>query len=234
MILDAYKLSTAIFQIQFPTAYVLWDTAGTIASRLASIWPDLELVEGRPDQQILKGRGVQLQSTLKQCNVTLRGENSLDQQRTSQLTKTFEVWRQVLQLCTLTRVSTRLIYSRAFPSLDEANIALLELGLVHWPLGKVFDQPQKSEKNSFDLQFKFEDDVSFSFLRFHSEKLEFKADLDPDFVKEHEIRSIRCRLHIDFDRGHLGEVAADKFRMEDWIKGVQHILRRDIEKVVRA
>ena len=234
MILDSFKLETVVTQLRYADAFELWDRAGAISRRLITIWPDLKLIEGIPQRQSLRGKGVDIQTGITQSTVTLSGPKSLEQGKIQQLKDTFEVWREVLALDSVKRISTRATYSKEFPTLKEANAELFALNLARWPTSKVFDQPVDTERNGLEILYRFEDQNSFSLLQLKAERLEFNVDLNPEWVDEPEIRKVKSRMVIDFDRGLLGTVSAEKFRMDDWIKGFQHILRRDIEKVIKA
>lgn len=234
MILDSFKLETVVTQLRYVNAFELWDKAGAISRQLSAIWSDLRLVEVKPQQQILRGNGVDIQTGLTQSTVTLSGSKSLEQGKVQQMKETFEVWRDMLSLGSVKRISTRATYSKEFPTMKEANSALFALNLARWPTTKVFDQPETTERNGIEMLYRFEDENSFSLLQLKAEQLKFEVDLDPEWVDGPEIRKKKSRMVIDFDRGLLGTVNAEKFRMDDWIKGFQHVLRRDIEKVIKA
>lgn len=233
MILDSFKTHSAIIQIHYADAFLLWDRAGEIARHISKIWPDIKSSEAQPQQQTLNGKGVSIQTSFAKSTITISGEHALSQINVSHICDTFEVWRKVLELDELSRVSTRVTYSKNFESLVNANAALLALNLVRWPETKVFDQPLESERNGLDVLYRFEDDNSFSVLKLKAEQFKYEVDLDPSVFDEPEIRKVTNRMIIDFDRGLLGTVNAGKFRMDEWIKGYQHILRRDIEKVLK-
>lgn len=234
MILDSFKTHSAIIQIQYADAFLLWDRAGEIARQISKIWPDIKFSEAQPQQQVLNGKGVSIQTSFSKSTITVSGEHAFSQLKVSQICDTFEVWCKVLELDELGRVSTRATYSKDFKSLGNANAELLALNLVRWPETKVFDQPLESERNGLEIQYRFEDEDSFSVLRLKAEQLKYEVDLDPNIFDEPEIREVKNRMIIDFDRGLLGAVNAGKFRMDEWLKGYQHILRRDIEKVLKA
>lgn len=234
MILDSCKLHALIVQVGYAQAFELWDRAGAIARQASRIWPGLELNTANPQEQTLRGDGLQIQTTMDKATITLHRPESLDARKVQQLADMFDIWRKELELLELSRVSTRAIYARDYASIAEANAALFALNLVRRPTERVFDQPQDAELNTVDVQYRFEDSKSFAFLRIRSERIEYKVELDPDFVSETEIRSNKSRLLIDFDRALLGTVIAAKLRMDDWLKGFQHVLRRDLEKVVGA
>ncbi|MDO9140531.1 MAG: hypothetical protein Q7U38_09420, partial [Methylobacter sp.] len=151
MILDAFKLQTAIIQIQYTEAFELWDRSGAISRRICEIWPGLTLAEANPHQQILIGKNVNIQTNFTRSTVTLSGEKSLAQRKIDQVDKTFKVWREFLDLDELIRVSMRVTYSKEFPSMKEANAELLALNLARWPNTKVFDQPIESDLNGLEI-----------------------------------------------------------------------------------
>jgi hypothetical protein len=233
MILDSCKLLSVTIQIEYQEAFEIWDHSGAITRRLSSIWSDLSVSEAQPHQQVLNGKNLRIQTGITKSTVTLTGEKSLVQNRINQLKDTFAVWREELALETFNRVSTRIQYVKNYNSIKEANAQLFSLNLAKWPETKVFDQPTDSDYNSLELRYRFQDKESFSILTFKTEQIIYQVDLDPSFVEEYEIKKTENRLMVDFDRGLLGSVSADKFRIDEWIKGFQHLLRRDIVKIIQ-
>lgn len=234
MLLDSFKLHNLVFQVQYENAYALWDGAGAIAQKLSDIWPNLALHEGQPNQQTLTGDGVQIQSGLNTSTVTISNSKALDAHHAQLLMKTFEVWQSELMLTKLKRLSTRIVFEKNFPTIGEANAFFLGREIVKWPTSKVFDQSLDAGQNGIDLQFRFEDEKSFSVLRVRAEKLKMDVNLDPYFFEEAKLSKEKNRSVIDFDRGLLGSVDATTVRVDEWLKGVHHILRRDLEKVIKA
>lgn len=235
MFLDPFKLASLTVQIQYADALEIWDRAGATAKEMSKIWTDLQVLEGQPNQQILSGKNVQIQTGIKLSLATLTNLSSIDRQTIERVAQTFRTWRSELSLEQLSRLSTRALYTRDFESIKEANLALRGLNLVRWPTAKIFDQPEDSETNAPEVAFKFEDSKSFSILRFRTEQLKFRMPpLPPPFedaaadVGEKTVN----RLVVDLDRGLLGIINATQVMMDEWLRGFQHILRRDIEKIV--
>jgi hypothetical protein len=234
MILDKFALHSLAIQVVHDPAYQLWDYAGVIARALVEIWPGLTLADGQPNQQSFKAPGVQVQVAVNQTTINIRTNNRpLDQARTRQIVETYDLVRNALQLENLSRLSARATHVRWFDNIQEANAAVRDMGLVRWPEeDRVFDQPVDGEKNGSEVIFRFETDSAFSVVRVRAEELRFEVELDPDFFEELNPEKVRSRAVIDFDRGLLGTVDAKKLRMEDWLKGYMHVLRRDIDKVL--
>jgi hypothetical protein len=120
-----------------------------------------------------------------------------------------------------------------YDSLQHANQHLLSLGLIRWPETQVFDQPMDGEKNTFDLSCRFEDSNSFSHVRIATEHLLYELKVDPSIGFAAPEKKTRTTLFVEFDRGVLGKVNMNTFRVDEWLKGFQHVLRRDIDKVLR-
>lgn len=231
MILDSFRLRRLIFQIQYEEALALWDCAGAIGQRLKRTWPNLRIADVKPELQALRAPGIELQTGLTAATAIISGDVRIDQSAT-QLHDALTTWKEELGLEIVGRVSTRAIYSRNFSSIGEANGRLAAMGLARIPEGKVFDQSTESPLNSVDVRYRFEDEKSFALLRVHTEKMKYRVDLDTEFVNDASIEKELHRLNLDFDRGTLGTVKLATFRVEDWLKGFIHVLRRDLEKVI--
>ena len=234
MILDSFKIINFVFQIQYVDSYALWDRAGTVAKQLCDIWPNLKLVEGNPQQQTLANENASIQSGINISTITINNENVFDQLHVKQVKETLDVWLKELEIDEFSRISARVIHAKNFASLSQANKFIFDLNLAKWPTSKVFDQPEKTDLNGLDISYRFEDENSFSVLRARAEQLKYEVNLNPEFVKTPEIKESISRAIVDFDRGLLGKIPIEKFRVEDWLKGYQHILRRDIEKIIKA
>lgn len=233
MILDSFKVHSLIFQLQYKEAFLLWDRAGKIASGMKQIWSELKVRNGVPNQQDLACPGCQVSTGLTQSTVVLRGDNVLLSTSLEKLSAAFKVWRFNLDIVELARISARAIFVKNFDSMDEVKRYMFSLAVVEWPTQKVFDQPIDSSKNVPDVMFRFEDEKSFTFVRIRAEERKFEVKLDPD-VMENDIKKDTFRVLIDFDRGNLGSVLTEKIKLDEWFKGYVHVMRRDIDKVIRG
>lgn len=233
MILDSYKLSSLTLQINFESAFDVWDHAGAIARELSDIWGGLKISEGLPNQQTLNGNGVVVGTGIEQCTVNVKMSRLANNSYLSSLKRSFDVWRRELRLQAVKRVSARSLYMRDFESIREANEHVRGMGLTYWPSDKVFDQSPLSDRSGIDVSYRFQDEASFSVLRIYAQQALFHAELDQDFISE-PIEVKKNRAIVDFDRGTLGSVDAGKVRIDDWMDGYFHVLRRDIDKVLRT
>lgn len=234
MILDSFKLHSVTFQITYSNSYKLWDSSGCIATGLCSIWPNLKLSEGVPERQVFKGDNVTVNTGLNRSTITLSGPNSLNEKNVKFIQETFELWREKLDLVEVKQLSTLANYAKDFDSIKKANEDLLSLNMARWPSDKIFEQPMDTELNSLELFYRFQDDSSFSTIKLKAQQTTYNVHLDKNYVDTADIEKTNNQILIIFDRGLLGSVNAEKFRANDWIKGFQHVLRRDIEKLIKA
>lgn len=234
MLLDSYKPRMLIFQITYNEAFNIWDRAGAMAHAVCKIWPGLELKKGQPQDQTFAGKGVVVRTGLTDSTVTLKGDGVFEARNIKMLEDTYAMWHQTLDLGVLKRASTLVAYTKDFDSIKAANAELLGMQLAEWPDTKVFDQPLDGESNGLEIAYRFQDKASFSMLRLKVEQIKAEAELDPELFDEPVLTKTKNRLVIDFDRGLLGSVDAGKFRVDEWVKGFQHVLRRDIEKVLKG
>ncbi|MFN0313483.1 MAG: hypothetical protein ACKVQA_00360 [Burkholderiales bacterium] len=236
MILDSFKIRQLIVQVRYAHAIELWDHAGSVNRRVQKIWPGVEVVGEavQPNNIVLKNDKVQVDTGLEQSTISLGKLTTLDQHTSQQIVDTFVAWRHELNLTKLTRVSSRVLYVKELPTLGEANQELFKLNLCRMPPTKVFDQPTDSPLNTFVLVYRLEDEASFAFLRLHTEGVKLELKADSEFTTLKDTSEVKNRLIVDFDRGLKQPTDAASFRMDDWLKGFMHVLRRDVEKVLKA
>ena len=196
MILGSFKTHNAIVQIVYADAFLIWDRAGETNRHISKIWPGVKITESEPQQVTLAGEGVKIQTGINKSTITISGEHALGQLKVRQICDTFEVWCKELEIDELSRVSTRVTYSKDFESFKNTNAELLALNLVRWPDTMVFDQPLESDRNGLEVQYRFEDESSFSVLKLKAEQLKYEVDLDPNVFNDPKIRKVINRMTI--------------------------------------
>lgn len=228
MILDDYKIHQLNVQFQYPDAYEIWDNAGKISRDLVEIWPGLspQAVEG--NQQVLKSDSVQITTGLRMSHIgitTIARRDQFDEQ----IALTVDVWRQFLALKTLDRVSARSFYRRPYKTLAQANQALVDLKIVRWPESGLFNQPYDSERNTFDVNYRFEDTGGIVSVRVKSQQVKLEILANKDFPDIESSSREENYIIIDLDRATIKPVEAATFSVTEWLKGYHHILRRDLD-----
>ena len=98
MILDDFDLINTMIQIQYPSAFKIWDSAGDITKKLSSIWPDLKFSEAQRNQQTLTNKEITIQTGLNQSTLTVVGGKAFDQFKVKLIKDTVDVWKKDLEL----------------------------------------------------------------------------------------------------------------------------------------
>lgn len=231
MLLDELNLLDFTMQIEYPLAFRIWDNAGEVAHLLSNIWGELEIEQASPADQVLKNPSARLVNGLRTSYVTVANAKTLDANIQDRLVSTFAVWERCLGLTSLKRISARARYVKNYRSIADANRRAIDLGICRMPAERVFDQNPDSPRNSINTTLRFEDDNSFSAVTIRTETTKLEIGSLPEFDRE-RVFDERHRFILEFDRGSLGEIPVAKIRVNEWLKGYMHVLRRDIDKVV--
>ncbi len=231
MFLDTFKLRTVIFQLQYPHALEIWDRSGAVGRHFSKMEPELVLQTAEPNRVSLRAPGLEVRTEIDTAIIAMSGSATTDA-RTAHIRNAVAIWKRELELHELKRVSMRTQYTRTFSSLREANALILSLNLIRMPAQKVFDQPTDGAKNGVEINFRFEDENTFTTLNIKAESLNIKRESHVDFPEIEAITLDKHRVIIDFDRGTLKPMQAQNLNSDEWVKGYFHVLRRDIEKVL--
>lgn len=227
MNLASFRIRQVTFEIRYDSAYLLWDVAGSIAREVSGIWPGLGVEEAKPNQQILVGPGVRIQSGFDRAYVIVSAPKSVTQHY-EQISETYKLWTTLLDIRVLNRVGTRTIFVREYDSEDAANRAVFELGLVRVPEGPVFNH--RSAPTSAGITLRWRDDSNATtFLSMHADKQTLNVEAHGEFADQSKAIE-KNFLTIDVDRATREPIDLAKFNVQQWLEGVQHIQSRDIPK----
>lgn len=233
MLLDNFKLRTVIFQLQYAPAFEIWDRSGAISRRFTRLWPSLKVHQAEPNRVSLRAPGIEVRTELETAIVVLDASATAEV-RAAQIRESVAIWKSELELLELLRVSMRVQYTKEFPTIRNANDFVLALNMVKFPTQKVFDQPIDGLKNGVEAGYRFEDESTFTTLHIKAESLEYKREAHPEFAEDKSVKFEKNRVLLDFDRGSLKPLSAKNLNAEEWIKGYFHVLRRDLDKVIKG
>ena len=208
---------------------ILWDRAGRIHEQLAVLWPNTTITEATANQQGLQSDQVQIVTGLGKSHTVLKNPVSITKAN-EQLAETLKIWNAELELRTYTRVGTRVIYRKIYPTEIEANEAVVGSGLVRFPELPIFNHKQASTSCNATLFWKDDSITTQVILKSEHKNLAIRDSDFPDLEKPHDLYYVT----LDVDRGTRAPVDMEQFRLEDWLKGVQHVIARDIDKVLNG
>ncbi|MFZ3207368.1 MAG: hypothetical protein WA140_00820 [Geobacteraceae bacterium] len=113
--LDAFKLSQAIFEIQYNEAYLLWDKSGEIWSNVSREWPNLKIQKAEPNNTTLSVDNFQLSATLNKSNIIDLNPSSSLSEFITRTDKFIKIISNTLKIREYSRIGFRLIYVRKYP-----------------------------------------------------------------------------------------------------------------------
>jgi hypothetical protein len=228
-----FTIRQVVFEIRFEEAYEVWDRAGQINREFSELWPKIQLSEAEPNKQILKSDEVQLHTGLRSCNIALLfpktiAPNPANERRVSE---TFRVWRNALGFSKLTRVGTRVIMAKSFSSGNDAEQAIMSLGLTKTPKPPIFNHD--TDPAWVDVRLHWQDEATSTQVRVHPEHHETEIK-DPAGDPAKREKRTTYSVVIDMDRATRGSTDTGKFDVVQWLKGVQHLVNRDLTRLIET
>ena len=132
--LNDFTLERSILEVRYPEAFTLWDSAGTTWNAVLREFPNLSLVKAEPGATTFReGNRFLLRVDLELCSVIYHKPDSSLKEFADLSTMFYANVVKHLEITTMTRVATRLIYFKAYPGKEEASAAVLESPLMRVP-----------------------------------------------------------------------------------------------------
>ncbi len=221
----------AALEIRYPSTYTLWDRAGQIWAAVENEWGELNNVEVAPNQQVFYANDqFELKITLDRANlIEHRPKSSLDD-FAEKAEKFTNIITTALELREFSRVGFRVFLSKEFSDSEAASAALLSVGLINSPQGKLFGIHDRPGKPSLSLRW--EGEVYGAVVNLKAQTTKTELSIAP--VAAHEIEKVSIDHHdveYNIDYYTTTPIPTEKIRMRDWIKQAFHIARRDSKKV---
>lgn len=215
--------------MNYAPAYLLWDRAGEIARRLSKLWPDWKLEQAQPGVITARAGSARLNTALDASFVNIQSPKAFSS-FSEQIANSFQIWTELLEIRSITKIGGRAIYIKDLKTREEANSEYQELGLANWPTRDVFNIRMDSSLNSGSIHYQIEDDASSVAVRIAPtfNVIEIDNSEFPELSGKKEIH----RLIVDVDRQTKKTTEADRFSPNDWLKGYHHLLNRDLSAIL--
>jgi hypothetical protein len=133
--ISRFHKNTGAMEIRYPSAYVLWDRAGQIATEIQSIFKLVEmtfLCDNRYNVSVL----------LDKASI-VDGMGKLDDEAILLFDSFFKIVMMTLTPTHFTRIGTRVVYHLLCDSADKASMIINDLYLLVIPQKKLFDVSPK-------------------------------------------------------------------------------------------
>lgn len=212
--------------MRYAPAYLLWDHSGCLWSRLSLQFEGLRTIAAEPNQTLFRmGNDFEFAARLENASLSAFKPNRTLTQFTECAGQFFSLLSETLDLAEFSRVGCRQIFTREYPSHEDASRALLESGVLKWPVGKHFNH--SGEPIRPEWAFRWEEGGSGVHLRLRVD--ERKYDFDPPLVWEgpDPVKKDRIALMYDVDWYTTAPVLVTQMSFADWIKQCVHVVNRD-------
>jgi hypothetical protein len=226
MRLDELELTGVTFEIRFGGAYLIWDHAGKIWQEASNKFLVAKAAKVEPNQQRFEfGKRFSVSLVVDRLSV-------LDHRPTVKRGEFYEYldffYREVtttLEVSSLSRIGTRLTYAKDFANSAEASAAMIDLGLLKQPSGKLFNIDGKPHLPEYGMRW--EAGALGAYIQIKA--IEKKVEVDPP-IGETDITaqsSSKHRLVYDVDYYTLSPTPVGTFDPKLWVDQVVHAVTRD-------
>lgn len=228
MQLSDFHIRQVAFEVKFDPMYRLWDVSGALFQQLSRIWPHTSEGKIDPNHLQLMSDTINVIFGLRTCSIRIARPKSVIQ-FADQIAQSLDALFLVLEIETLRRVGTRTIYAKSYPTPEAAREAAVELGFIRAPSSPIFNH--KSGLAEAESRMVWRDAAMQTQVVMKTEHQSFEVSGFTEFDNVPR-KSESHALILDVDRGTLADVERSKFRVRDWLQGVQHVLNRDINRLL--
>jgi hypothetical protein len=223
--LEDFSIDVLSFELRYDNAYLLWDRAGALASRILEHEPRFRFLTAQPNSQTFETDDVKLTVELGLLRVFSRG-SSAHQKLTSTAQAITDAATEILNLTSFSRAGYRSIYKRTFPD-KAAAIKTLS------PLAPTADSSLEGfKRTSFVSTNRMEDASRGMLATAKVEEQEINVTIPWEATKYVESMRRKNWVNIlDCDYYTLGSTDRDAFNTETWLKYADKSIRQYWEKM---
>ncbi len=223
---STFKLIRATMEIRFDDAYILWDRAGKVWSKMSLSLPNLKMnvVEPNAISSIADDR-YELSVKLGAAHLTdLKPSSSLKEfMANSELF--LGIVANSLEIRDFTRLGFRLTYSRKFQSKREAADALISTKMLNVPSGKHFNIEGKVFMPEYALRWEGESTGVRVKLTAQDKKIDLNVGPGVEEISSVHIETSEVLYDIDYYT--LKTTKRGQLKFEEWISQAYRLVKRD-------
>ncbi len=216
----------AAVEVRYPPAYLLWDRSGHLWSKLGLQFQGLRMLAAQPIETLFRlDSDVQFAARLENAALDAFKPNRTLTQFCEHAGRFFPLVVEMLEIAEFSRVGCRLMYTKEYPSVEEASAALLECGVLKWPEGKHFNHSGKPVRPEW--AFRWADGETGVHIRLRVD--ERKYDFVPPLIWEGPLPDKKDHVALTYDVDWYTEapVLVTQLLFEDWIHQCVHLTNRD-------
>jgi hypothetical protein len=223
----------AVLEIRYAPAFLLWDRSGLLWNKLSVDFEGLRMLQAEPNQTVFRlGNDFEFAARIENASLSAFHPNRTLNRFGELAAKYFQLLSETLELAELSRVGCRLIFSKEYPTQEDASAALLGSKILRFPEGKNFNQGGEPIRPEWALRWESGGNGVHVRLRVD----ERKYDFEPPLVWEgpRPEKKTHVALTYDVDWYTCAPVLVTQISFEDWIKQCIHVVNRDSDAFLSA
>jgi hypothetical protein len=133
-------LFSAAVEVRYAPGYLLWDRTGNLWAKFDLYFPGLRMLLVQPNQALFRlANDFEFTVGLESAMLTAFKPKSTLAQFSEHAGYFFPLVVEMLEIGEFSRVGCRLMYTKEYPSAEDASTALLDSGVLRWREGKHFN-----------------------------------------------------------------------------------------------
>lgn len=233
--IPGYRLERVAYEIRYPSAFALWDSAGAIANALLALAPEAQSLDAQPNRITFRlDDKHEVVVELSQARiVSFFPSGSLE--KTAALSQgVFSCILSALRPKVLDRVGARFMYYKKFPNEADASAHLMTLNWLTVPASLLGHSSKNdaSKAEMPDIAFRVVSTHLGTLFRIRSEerKLEINPTLDMRHILDARTE-IENGVALDVDHYTKTPILLSQIHFSDWLLQASRVAARDGERL---
>jgi hypothetical protein len=222
--LEDLNFSQLAFELRFAHSYLLWDRAGQIWQEVLRIFPTVTVANAAPNNILFRDGPVDLHVEPNRATFQIFSRDAL--KNIPAVAEFLRMATSVLEIQTFNRMGLRMIYSKVFPTKEDAASELMKVGFLRIPEGRHFGVDGLILNP--EIAFRKEEGSKGFSIRMKAEGVEFKVEIP--YLWQHiakPVQEVVETLTVDIDSYIQGTIIRSQIGFEEWITQAMHVIRRD-------
>lgn len=225
---DDFKMISAVCELRYEDAYLLFDRTGQICTEARSNFSDCEVTSAIPNQSILRAKEGTFTVELKSCRVTTTSPDRPLETFATNCKKFFDSVTSHLDVKAFTRIGLRVAFRKEYRTIEEAQSALDSLKLLNIPHVERFGAASEPRETIF----RWEGTQIGAMLRLTTELGKIDLVLPPELEMEKtEYHKRFSGLLLDVDYYTVAPVERSQWDAASWIPRAIRIVKKESDAV---
>lgn len=229
------KLEKAVIEIRYPKAYLLWDRAGSLWTKVLKNWPTLSNIEANPAKTVFRldlEAVYELVVELEAARVVAHRPKQNLVEFQSIVSTFLAITAEMLDIEQFARVGFRLIYCHETATREAADELMTHLNLIRVPEGQYFGLQKKTISPALTIKFTGEEVGATVRINSQTQVIDFVPA--PGFFEMEAINKQSHRVLFDVDYFTVATVDVSQMNFTEWISQIYHLIKRDSNQFLKG